>query len=267
VPIGAGLSSSAAHEVAFGGALLDAAGIDFDRTALALACQRAEHEFAGTRCGVMDQFVVCHARPDHALLLDTRTLEMKWLPLPDQIAIVVCDTMTRHALAGSAYNDRRADCEAGVRAIAARVPGVRALRDVTPAILETNRAALPDRVYRRCRHVVTENARVLDAAYSLDQGDLDAFGSLMGASHRSLRDDYDVSCLELDAMVEIALGAGAYGARMTGGGFGGCTVSLVAAGAVDDFRARVAERYLQRTGNTPDVYVCTASGGVEACPL
>ncbi len=267
VPIGAGLSSSAALEVAVGGALLDAAGIDFDRTALALACQRAEHEFAGTRCGIMDQFVVCHARPDHALLLDTRTLEMKWLPLPDQVAIVVCNTMTRHALAGSAYNDRRADCEAGVRAIAARVPGVRALRDVTPAILDTNRDALPDRIYRRCRHVVTENARVLDAAHALEQGNLGAFGHLMSASHRSLRDDYDVSCPELDAMVESALGAGGYGARMTGGGFGGCTVNLVAAGAVDDFRARVAERYLQRTGKTPDIYVCTASRGVEACPL
>ena len=267
VPIGAGLSSSAALEVAVGGALLDAAGIDLDRTALALACQRAEHEFAGTRCGIMDQFVVCHARPDHALLLDTRTLEMRWLPLPDEVAIVVCNTMTTHTLAGSAYNDRRADCEAGVCAIAARVPGVRALRDVTPAILETNRDALPDRIYRRCRHVVTENARVLDAAHALEQGDLDAFGSLMGASHRSLRDDYDVSCPELDTMVESALGAGVYGARMTGGGFGGCTVNLVSAGAVDEVRARVTERYLQRTGKTPDIYVCTASRGVEACPL
>src|SRR5713226_8179868 len=179
VPIGAGLSSSAALEVAVGGALLDAAGIDLDRTALALACQRAEHEFAGTRCGIMDQFVVCHARPDHALLLDTRTLQMQWLPLPDEVTIVVCNTMTRHALAGSAYNDRRADCEAGVRAIAAHVPSVCALRDVTPAILETNRDALPDRIYRRCRHVVTENARVLDAAHALEQGDLDEFGQLM----------------------------------------------------------------------------------------
>jgi galactokinase len=255
VPIGAGLSSSAALEVAVGRALLGAAGIDLDRTALALACQRAEHEYAGTRCGVMDQFVVCHGRPGHALLLDTRTLEMEWLPLPGRVAIVVCNTMTKHALAGSAYNERRADCEAGVRAIAVRLSEVRALRDVTPAILETSRDVLPERVYRRCRHVVTENMRVMSAATALRLGNLDAFGSLMGASHRSLRDDYDVSCAELDAMVECAAGPGLFGARMTGGGFGGCTVNLVATDAVDDFRARVTHRYRERTGKTADVYV------------
>jgi galactokinase len=208
VPIGAGLSSSAALEVATARALVDTAGIDLDRTALALACQRAEHEYAGMRCGIMDQFVVCHGRPDHALLLDTRTLEMEWLPLPEGVAIVVCNTMTKHAPAGSAYNERRADCEAGVRALAARAPQVRALRDVTPTILEANRDALSPRVYRRCRHVATENARVMSAAQALRVGDLDAFGSLMRASHRSLRDDYDVSCPELDAMVECAAGPG-----------------------------------------------------------
>jgi galactokinase len=267
VPIGAGLSSSAALEAATARALLDTAGIDLDRTALALACQRAEHEYAGMRCGIMDQFVVCHGRPDHALLLDTRTLEMEWLPLPEGMAIVVCNTMTTHALAGSAYNERRADCEAGVRAMAARSPQVRALRDVTPAILEAHRDDLSPRVYRRCRHVVTENARVESAAHALRMGDLDAFGSLMGASHRSLRDDYDVSCPELDAMVECAAGPGVFGARMTGGGFGGCTVNLVATAAVDDFRARITDRYRERTGANADVYVCSASQGVHACPL
>jgi galactokinase len=267
VPIGAGLSSSAALEVATALALLDTAGIDLDRTALALACQRAEHAYAGTRCGIMDQFAVCHARPGHALLLDTRTLEMEWLPLPERVAIVVCNTMTTHALAGSAYNERRADCEAGVRTIAARVPAVRALRDVTPAILDASRDILPERVYRRCRHVVTENARVMAAAHALRVGDLHIFGSFMDASHRSLRDDYDVSCPELDAMVECAAGPGVFGARMTGGGFGGCTVNLVATVAVDDFRARIADTYRERTGTHPDVYVCSASSGVDVCPL
>ncbi|SRR6266545_4254226 len=267
VPIGAGLSSSAALEVAAASALLGAAGIEIDSTALALACQRAEHEFAGTRCGIMDQFVACHARPGHALLLDTRTLEPRWLRLSDGVAIVVCNTMVKHALASSAYNERRADCEDGVRAIARRVPSVRALRDVTPAILESNRDALDRRVYHRCRHVVTENLRVLRAAEALDSGDLEAFGSLMGASHRSLRDDYEVSCPELDAMVDIAAHGHVYGARMTGGGFGGCTVNLMAAEAVDDFRARVASQYMRRTGHNPEIYVCAASQGAAACPL
>ena len=267
VPIGAGLSSSAALEVATARALLDLAGIGLDRTAIALACQRAEHEFAGMHCGIMDQFVACHARPGHALMLDTRSLEMDWLPLPPEIAIVVCNTMTKHALAGSAYNARRADCEEGVRAMAQRSPEVRALRDVTPAILEASRDILPERVYRRCRHVVTENARVTGAAAALKRGDLHAFGSLMGASHRSLRDDYEVSCPELDTMVACAAGPGVFGARMTGGGFGGCTVNVVAAVAVDAFRERVSDLYRERTGTLPDVYVCTAARGVDACPL
>jgi galactokinase len=267
VPIGAGLSSSAALEVATACALLDLAGVDLDRTAIALACQRAEHEFAGTHCGIMDQFVACHARSSHALMLDTRSLDMDWLPLPPEIAIVVCNTMTTHALAGSAYNERRADCEAGVRLIAGRSPEVQALRDVTPAILEASRDVLPERIYRRCRHVVTENARVACAAAALKRGDLHAFGSLMGASHRSLRDDYEVSCPELDAMIECAAGPGLLGARMTGGGFGGCTVNLVATQAVDRFCERVADRYRERIGGIPDVYVCSASQGADACPL
>jgi len=265
VPIGAGLSSSAALEVAVASALAGVAGIALDPTAIALACQRAEHEYAGIRCGVMDQFAACHARPGHALLLDTRSLTPEWLPLPASIAVVVCNTMVRHALASGEYNERRDDCEAGVRALAPHASGIRALRDVTPAVLESNRERLSRRVYRRCRHVVTENMRVLLAASALRQGDLEAFGSLMGSSHRSLRDDYEVSCPELDAMVDIGLQSSAIGARLTGGGFGGCTVNLVPAGAVDRFRTRVAAEYERRTGIRPEIYVCAAGAGAAAC--
>ena len=167
VPIGAGLSSSAALEVAIGYGLLDMAGYAIDRTALARACQDAEHEFAGTRCGVMDQFISCHGRAGHALMLDTRSLDAAWLPMPDGVAVIVCNTMTKHALASDGYNERRADCEAGVRGLAIAMPRIRALRDVTVDDLEANQDALPARLYRRCRHVVTENARVEAAAAAL----------------------------------------------------------------------------------------------------
>ena len=265
VPAGAGLSSSASLEVSVGYALLDLARIPIDRTALALACQQAEHEFAGTRCGIMDQFVVCHGRAGHAVLLDTRTLETAWLPLPESVQVIVCNTMTRHSLASDGYNERRADCEAGVRALAVRLPRIRALRDVSFADLDANRDVLPDRIYRRCRHVVTENARTLSAADALRDGDVDRLGVLMGASHASLRSDYDVSTRELDVMVEAAMEEeGTIGARMTGGGFGGCTVNLVRAGAAPAFAAHVRDRYLERTGRTPEIYTCLAADGVDA---
>ena len=266
VPIGAGLSSSAALEVAVGYGLLDLAGHAIDRTALARACQEAEHEFAGTRCGLMDQFIACHGRAGHALMLDTRTLDMAWLPLPSSVAVIVCNTMTKHALATDGYNERRADCEAGVRALAIRMPRIRALRDVTLDDLEANRDALPERVFRRCRHVVTENARVQSAAAALRAGDLDAFGGLMRASHESLRDDYDVSTRELDVMVDSAMHAGGtIGARMTGGGFGGCTVNLVRAEHAASFATDVRTRYEAATGHVPEIYTCVASDGARRC--
>jgi galactokinase len=264
VPIGAGLSSSAALEVSTGYALMDLAGHAIDRTELALACQQAEHEFAGMRCGVMDQFIACHGRAGQALLLDTRSLDAAWLPLPADVQVLVCNTMTKHALASDGYNERRADCEAGVRALAARLPGVRALRDVTLDDLNAHRDALDDRVLRRCRHVVTENARTLDAADALRAHDIARFGRLMSASHASLRDDYEVSTGELDAMVEIAMEAGGvFGARMTGGGFGGCTVNLVRDDAVAAFAAHVRDGYTARTRRVPEIHVCIASNGAE----
>jgi galactokinase len=214
----------------------------------------------------MDQFIVAHGRAGRALLLDTRSLETAWLPLPPEVAVVVCNTMVKHALATAGYNERRADCEAGVAMLARTIPGIRALRDVTAADLDAHRPTLPERVYRRCRHVVTENARVEAAGRALQQGDLDGFGGLMLASHQSLRDDYDVSTIELDTMVEIASGAqGLYGARMTGGGFGGCTVNLVRKDAVAAFCDEVAVRYERATGRTPDVYPCVPSEGVQRC--
>jgi len=262
VPMGAGLSSSAALEVAVGYGLLDRAGHPIDRTTLARACQQAEHEFTGTLCGIMDQFIACHGRAGHALLLDTRTLDMAWLPLPPDIAVIVCNTMTKHVLATDGYNARRADCEAGVRALADRLPGIRALRDVTLESLEANRDALPERVFRRCRHVVTENARVQSAAAALRAGDLDGIGALMRASHVSMRDDFEISTPEVDAMVESAMRAdGTIGARMTGGGFGGCTVNLVRAGAAAAFAATVRAGYEAATGRVPEIYTCVASDG------
>jgi galactokinase len=249
LPIGAGLSSSAALEVAVGYALLSVSGICIDRTDLARACQRAEHEFAGVRCGIMDQMIACHGRAQHALLLDTCNLEYELLPLPNDVSVVVCNTMVKHSLADTEYNTRRAECESVARALG------RSLRDVALSEVENN---------RRARHVVTENARVQSAAVALKNKNLREFGRLMYESHRSLRDDYEVSCRELDTMVEIASTiTGVYGARMTGGGFGGCTVNLVDTSAVERFRSTITEQYKKATGFLAEIYACTAASGVE----
>ena len=227
VPIGAGLCSSAALEVACGAALLDLGGVTIDLTSLAQACQRAEHDFAGTRCGVMDQMIACYGRAGHALMLDTRSLERTWVPLPPAVRVVVCNTMVTHALASAEYNARRADCETGVRALARRRPEIRSLRDATPLQLDAIRDDVPAHVWRRCRHVIAENDRVVRAAAAVKAGDFPRFGALMAASHASLRDDYEVSCPELDIMAAIVSSIdGVFGARMTGGGFGGCVVAL-----------------------------------------
>jgi len=268
VPIGAGLSSSAAIEMATGYALLRMTGIDVDRLELAKLCQRAENDFVGMRCGIMDQFIACHGRKDHALLLDCRSLESKLVPLPEQALLVICNTMIKHELAAGEYNRRRAECEEGVRYLAERFEGIKSLRDATPAQLESARDDLPDKVYRRCRHVISENARVLEAVAALERHDLDECGRLMGASHRSLRDDYEVSCEELDVMVDLARSlAGVYGSRMTGGGFGGCTVNLVVRESAAAFSQQIKPVYEQATGITPEVYICHASDSVAEVPV
>jgi galactokinase len=264
VPIGAGLSSSAALEVACAAALADLAGATIDLTSLARICQRAEHDFAGTRCGVMDQMIACYGRGGHALMLDTRDLERTWVPLPPAVRIVVCNTMVTHTLASAEYNARRVDCEAGVRALARRTPGIRALRDATPLQLDAIRDDVPAHVWRRCRHVIAENDRVVRAAAAVKAGDFSRFGALMAASHASLRDDYEVSCPELDIMAGIVSSLdGVFGARMTGGGFGGSVVALTEASlANEQLKDTIRKRYQANTGLRPDVWVCAAGDGV-----
>ena len=265
VPMGAGLSSSASLEVASAIALLSISHANLPSLDLVKICQRAEHEYVGTRCGIMDQFIAVFGRSAHALKLDCRSLDYEVLPIPTGVRLVICNSMVKHELAAGEYNRRRADCEAGVRILQQYLPKVRALRDVGIAELEKYRQQLPDVVYRRCRHVVSEDDRVLTAANALSAGDLPRFGQLMYQSHRSLRDDYEVSCRELDLLVEIASECeGVYGSRMTGGGFGGCTVALIHAEAAQSFQARIAEAYKKETGTIPDVYVCSATEGAGA---
>ncbi|MFI5096481.1 MAG: galactokinase [Candidatus Acidiferrales bacterium] len=264
VPLGAGLSSSAALEVSTGLALLDNSGYQVDRTRLALFCQRAENEFVGARCGIMDQFISCHGQAGHGLMLDCRSLDYQLIPIPNGVNLVICNTMVRHEHGSGEYNVRRAECEEGVRVLAEVLPGVRALRDVTLAQLEQNRGRLSKVVYKRCRHVITENDRVRTAALALQNGAVQSLSKLMADSHQSLRDDYEVSCAELDLMVSLASQQkGVYGARMTGGGFGGCTINLVRAENTAEFQRGVAKGYYSATGKQPDIHVCEASQGAE----
>jgi galactokinase len=262
VPMGAGLSSSASLEVATAMALLSTSQQQMPPLELVKACQRAEHEYVGTRCGIMDQFIAVFARMGHALMLDCRSLEYTPLPIPEDVRLVICNSMVKHDLAAGEYNRRRADCETGVKALRQYLPNIRALRDVSITDLEKHKGSLPEVVYRRCRHVITENQRVLDAASALQSGDLGKFGTLMYESHRSLQQDYEVSCEELDILVKIASGLdGVYGSRMTGGGFGGCTITAVRSDSVDHFCAEIKGAYQRATGITPDVYVCSAAQG------
>jgi galactokinase len=268
VPLGAGLSSSAAIEVSTGYALLVVSGHAIDRKELALLCQRAENEYVGARSGIMDQFVSCFGRAGHALMLDCRSLEFRALPLPHDIRLVICNTMVRHALGAGEYNTRRAECEEAVRRLSAALHHIRSLRDVTLSELEQHRSKLIETLYRRARHVITENRRVGDAASALERGNIASLQGLMAESHRSLREDYEVSSRELDLMVEIASRQqGVYGARMTGGGFGGCTINLVSATESAEFQQRVAADYAAATGIKPDMYVCEASQGAEQIAL
>jgi galactokinase len=262
VPIGAGLSSSAAVEVGFATAWERLSGLTLRRTDMARLCQRAENEYVGVKCGIMDQMISAMGKAGHALLIDCRDLSRRHVPLPDGYSVVVGDTKVERSLASSAYNERRGQCEEAVRILRAHDTSIRALRDVTPDFLEKHADELPEVVRRRARHVVGENARTLESVNALKRGDLLAFGQAMIASQASLRDDYEVSCHELDEMVEAALRVeGVIGARMTGGGFGGCTVSLVRNDAVERYLNEVPKAYRQATGIEPAVYVCTAADG------
>jgi galactokinase len=263
VPLGSGLSSSAAIEVSTGAALLNVSGHTIDRMQLALACQRAENEFVGARCGIMDQFISAHGQTGHALMLDCRSLEATALPIPADLRLLVSNTGVKHQHAAGEYNARRRQCEEGVRLLSSALPDLQSLRDVGAAQLEQHKHLLPDLTYKRCQHVVTENERVLQMANALTNGNLASVGQLMADSHRSLRDDYDVSCAELDTMVEIAAGLpGVIGARMTGGGFGGCTVNLVDSPTADSVERELAAQYQARTGIHPETYILNATDGV-----
>jgi galactokinase len=265
VPVGSGLSSSAALEVAVGYALLATAGIAIDLKALALVCQRAENEFVGMRCGIMDQFIACHGAAGRALLIDCRSLDSRLVPIDPKARLVICNTMVHHEHVASEYNARRRDCERGVELLSAVLPGIRALRDVSPAALERHAGLLPPVIYRRCRHVVTENDRTTRAAAALEAGDLELVGRLMAESHASMRDDFEITVAEVDRMVELNSGVrGVFGARMTGGGFGGCTISLVEAGAVEGFKAAVTPAYRAATRLTPVIFVSSPGAGVGA---
>jgi galactokinase len=267
VPLGAGLSSSASLEVATALAFAELSRVHVPRLELAKLCQKAEHEYVGTLCGIMDQFVAVFGTAGHALMLDCRSLEYQLLAIPQDLRLVVCNSMVRHELASGEYNLRRADCEDGVKLLQPHLPGIRALRDVRVADLETWKEVLPARVYRRCRHIVTENQRVLKAARALRGGDTGVFGDLMYQSHASLRDDFEVSCKELDLLVDIASSSpGVYGARMTGGGFGGCTVNLVRADASTSFQEHLAQAYRGATAIIPEIYVCEPAQGAQAWP-
>ena len=265
VPVGAGLSSSAALETAAGLALLSTVNVELESEKLALFGQKAENEFVGMNCGIMDQFISVHGKADHALFLDCRTLDYELVPLKaDKVRIVICNTMVKHELGSSEYNKRRAECEKGVQIMSADFPDIRALRDVSLEQFNSVADKLPEVVRRRCRHVISEDERTQASIASLNAGDVAEFGRLMNASHDSLRDDYEVSCKELDVLVDIARSQdGVFGARMTGGGFGGCTVNLVAAEAVDVFVDAVSSQYQQKTGLTPDVYISVASEGAH----
>jgi galactokinase len=259
VPIGAGLSSSAAVEVATAYLFQQLYGLALERVQLALLCQKAENEFVGMRCGIMDQYISALGKRDHALMIDCRSLEYELTPIPAGVSIIVCDTKVQRGLVDSEYNTRRQECETG-----ARLLGVRALRDVTPEMFEKRAAELPETTRRRCRHVVYEDQRVLDSVAALRRGDLAAFGELMYRSHVSLRDDYQVSCKQLDIMVGAARRVdGVLGARMTGAGFGGCTVNLVKTEAAESFKRQVAADYTEATNLRPAIYVCMAESGAR----
>ncbi|MDM7920986.1 MAG: galactokinase [Pyrinomonadaceae bacterium] len=269
VPPGAGLSSSAALETAVGFALISMTGGNVDRIALAKAGQRTEHDYVGAQVGIMDQFVSAHARAGHALLLDCRSLGFEHVPIDTaRVSVVICDTNVKHDLASSEYNVRRAECETAVRLLQADLPNITDLRDVSEAELDEYGTRLPQTIRLRARHVVTENARTLEAADALKLGDMNAFGWLMWESHRSLRDDYEVSSGELDTMVEIASRIeGVLGARMTGGGFGGSTVNLVARERVRHFTEAIEHEYLRATGIAATVLISNACGGASEAKI
>jgi galactokinase len=265
VPLSAGLSSSASIEVATALAALSLAGADPKREEIAKLCQRAENTYVGSSCGIMDQFIACNGAENHALLLDCRSLEYRLAPIPPSVSLVIANTMVKHNVAGTEYSTRRAEVEEGTAILRRHRPEIALLRDATPADLEKWGDDMPDNVLRRCRHIITENLRTVAAADALAAHNMTRLGDLMAAAHASYRDDFEASCEEADIMVEAARHLpGLIGARLTGGGFGGCTVNLVNADQAAAFAARLHEEYKARTGIDAEIYRCHASAGAHA---
>lgn len=265
IPQGSGLSSSAALEVSVGITLQGLYGFTMDGPELARLCQRAENSSVGMNCGIMDQFISMMGQKDHALFLDCRSLEYRLIPLElGPYRIVICHSGVKHSLVDSEYNKRRRECETGVAVMTRRYPQIKALRDAAISQLNTCRSELDPVVYRRCHHVITENVRVLQSIDSLKGNDLKTFGKLMNESHDSLRDDYQVSCSEIDLLVEFARNfKGVLGSRITGGGFGGCTVNLISHSVIEEFSNQLTDYYQKATGIIPQIYISTPASGAE----
>ena len=267
MPLGGGLSSSASLETVLAFALLDCAGVAIDRGELAQLSQRAETDFVGARCGIMDQYVISRCANDRAMMLDCRSLEFQSVALPANSSFLVVDTGVKHRIPAGEYNSRREECEKAVSLLASEIPQLGALRDLDLAQLEDKKKLLDDRHYRRCRHIVSEIQRVKDACVALQRGDVAQLGELITASHVSLRDDYEISCAELDALVEILNSyPEVYGTRLVGGGFGGCTVSLVDSPQLDQVIDKVQTEYGALLGKPPWVHAVTPSDPVGPAP-
>jgi galactokinase len=264
VPLGAGLSSSASIEVATELALLALAGVTMPRPEMALLAQSAENGYVGANTGIMDQFIACCGERDHALLLDCRSLAYKLSPIPPSINLIICNTMVKHSNEGGEYNTRRAEVEQATAILRSHRPEIKLLRDATPGDLEQWGAEMPPNVLKRARHIITDSLRAQAAAAALDRGDLKELGKLMAEAHASYRDDFEASCPEADLMVELAnKQPGLVGARLTGGGFGGCTVNLVEEQHAVAFIEAVAAGYRKQTGIKPDVFRCRAADGAR----
>jgi len=267
IPLGGGLSSSASLEAALAFALLDCAGLAIDRAELARLCQRAETDFVGVRCGIMDQFVISCCTKDRAMMLDCRSLAFQSVAMPAHARLLVVDSGVSHQLPVGEYNSRREECEKAVALLSSEIPQLGSLRDLDLARLEDKKRLLDERLYRRCRHIVTENQRVEDANSALQRGDVAQLGKLITASHVSLRDDYEISCTELDALVKIMNACPeVYGARLVGGGFGGCTLCLVDSPHLDRVTDKVRTEYAEILGRPPWVHSVTASDPVGPAP-
>jgi len=264
VPLGSGLSSSAALEVVTALAICSLIGVTYPGPVLARLCQRVENEFVGANCGIMDQFISANGKENHALLLDCRDLSFKLAPIPANVALVIANTMVKHSIAGGDYKTRRAESEAACAIIASHRPGVPFLRDATLEDLDKWGHEMAPKSLQRARHVISENLRTVAAAEALAKGDMAELGRLMAEAHRSYSQDFEGSCVEADLMVELANDLpGLIGARLTGGGFGGCTINLVEQDKAKAFAEELGKRYAVKTGIQPQIHICHASGGAH----